>query len=63
MSNLPETQNLILAQTGGWLTIWFNRPEARNALSKELMDELRAVLHAVRDDRAIRGIKTFCVGM
>ena len=56
MSNLPETQNLFLAQTGGWLTIWFNRPEARNALSKDLMDELRAVLHAVRDDRAIRGI-------
>ena len=56
MSNLPETQNLVLEQSGGWLTIWFNRPEARNALSKELMDELRAVLRAVRDDRAIRGI-------
>ncbi|MDP6351849.1 MAG: enoyl-CoA hydratase-related protein [Alphaproteobacteria bacterium] len=68
MSDLPKTDNLILDRQGGWLTIWFNRPEARNALSQELIGELRAVLGAVRDDRAVRGITlrgkggVFCAG-
>lgn len=68
MSNLPNCENLILEQDGGWLTIWLNRPEARNALAKEMTNELRAVLHAVRDDRNVRGITlrgkgtVFCAG-
>lgn len=68
MTALPETKTLLLERDGFWLTIWFNRPEARNALSQELTEELRAVLRAVRDDRAIRGITlrgkggTFCAG-
>lgn len=68
MRKLPETHDLILEETGGWLTIWLNRPEARNALSHDLRRELCAVLGAVRDDRAIRGITlrgkggVFCAG-
>lgn len=68
MAILPETTTLLLERDGAWLTIWFNRPEARNALSQELTAELCAVLRAVRDDRAIRGITlrgkggTFCAG-
>jgi isohexenylglutaconyl-CoA hydratase len=68
MSTLPETNTLVLEREGGWLTVWFNRPEARNALSDELTAELRAVLEAVRDDRAVRGITlrgkggVFCAG-
>ena len=68
MTTLPETENLILERDGGWLTIWFNRPDNRNALSRELTTELKAVLHAVRDDRTIRGITlrgkggVFCAG-
>ena len=68
MSILPQTDNLLLESDEGWLTIWFNRPEARNALSQELTAELRAVMHAVRDDRTIRGITlrgkggVFCAG-
>jgi len=68
MSALPETQTLVLEREGGWLTVWLNRPEARNALSDDLTAELRAVLDAVREDRSIRGITlrgkggVFCAG-
>ncbi|WP_416896333.1 MAG: enoyl-CoA hydratase/isomerase family protein [Minwuia sp.] len=68
MSAIPETKTLILEESDGWLTIWFNRPEARNALSQELTAEFRAVLSAVRDNRSIRGITVrgkggiFCAG-
>lgn len=68
MSGLPETTTLELERDGGWLRIWFNRPEARNALSQELTAELVTVLRAVRDDRSVRGITlrgrggTFCAG-
>lgn len=68
MSNLPSVENLILEEDNGWLTIWFNRPESRNALAKEMTSELRATLSAVRDDRSIRGITlrgkggVFCAG-
>lgn len=68
MANLPATQKLVLEEDDGWLTIWFNSPENRNALSSELTAELRAVLAAVRDDRTVRGITfrgkggVFCAG-
>jgi len=68
MTNLPKTENLLLEQDAGWLTIWFNRPDNRNALSKELTTELKEVLHAVRDNQKIRGITlrgkggVFCAG-
>ena len=68
MTTLPKTENILLENDNGWLTIWFNRPDNRNALSKELTTELKAVLNAVRDDRTIRGITlrgkggVFCAG-
>lgn len=68
MNTLPQTDCLLLECDEGWLTIWFNRPEARNALSQELTAELRAVMNAVRDDRTVRGITlrgkggVFCAG-
>ena len=68
MTDLPETKNLILDLDRGWLTIWFNKPENRNALSKELAAELMDTLIAVRHDRSVRGISlrgkggTFCAG-
>ncbi|MGH6642178.1 MAG: enoyl-CoA hydratase/isomerase family protein [Bradyrhizobium sp.] len=68
MANLPNAKKLILDQRDGWLTIWFNSPENRNALSGELTGELRAVLDAVRDDRTLRGVTfrgkggVFCAG-
>ena len=68
MPNLPSTEYVLTEFDAGWLTIWFNRPEARNALSSELTTDLRAVLNSVRDDRTVRGITlrgkggVFCAG-
>ena len=68
MTNLPKTENILLEQDAGWLTIWFNRPDNRNALSKELTTELKEVLNAVRDKMNIRGVTlrgkggVFCAG-
>lgn len=44
---LPEVDHLILETEGSTLTIWFNRPETRNALSTEMADELAAVFEAL----------------
>jgi isohexenylglutaconyl-CoA hydratase len=56
MTKLPDTTALILEPRGSVLTIWLNRPEARNALSAEMVDELGAVLDAIRADRSLRTI-------
>jgi isohexenylglutaconyl-CoA hydratase len=68
MTNLPKTENLLLELDAGWLTIWFNRPDNRNALSSELSSELIATFDAIRDDRSVRGVVLrgkggiFCAG-
>ena len=68
MSKIPSTENLIIELKNGWLTIWFNRSEKRNAISKELILDLFQILDAVHDDRSVRGITfrgkggTFCAG-
>ena len=54
MNTLPDTQDLILEPSGSVLTIWLNRPHAKNALSGEMVDQLSAVLDAVREDRSLR---------
>jgi isohexenylglutaconyl-CoA hydratase len=68
MVTLPAVTALQLEEKSGWLTIWFNQPENRNALSVELTTDLLNVLAAVRDDRSVRGITlrgrggVFCAG-
>lgn len=68
MSALPDTNDLQLQRDGSVLRIWLNRPAAKNALSAEMVDELHAVLDAVRDDRSIRTLilrgkdGVFCAG-
>jgi isohexenylglutaconyl-CoA hydratase len=68
MTSLPDTQYLILELEGSVLTIWFNRVQAKNALSAEMVEELDAVLDAVRDNRSIRTLVVrgkggiFCAG-
>lgn len=67
-SVLPVTQSLLLEREESVLKIWFNRPEAKNALSAEMTEELNAVLEAVQADRSIRTIVlrgkggVFCAG-
>lgn len=68
LPSLPDCQHFLLERDRDWLTIWFNRPDARNALSHEVSAELGAVAAAVREDRSIRGVtirgkgKVFCAG-
>lgn len=68
MSELPEPEHLLLEREDGWLRIWLNRPEARNALSDAVVQELKAVLDMVANDSSIRGISVrgkgdvFCAG-
>ena len=56
MSTLPDCQTLLLEPHNGVLHITLNRPESRNAMSLQMVTELRAVLAAVRDDRGIRAL-------
>jgi enoyl-CoA hydratase len=55
--------------SAGIATLMLDRPARRNALSAELITELRAALAAARADRAIRvviitgaGDRAFCAG-
>jgi isohexenylglutaconyl-CoA hydratase len=68
MTALPETKDLILEPNGSVLTIWFNRTEAKNSLSAEMVDEIHAVLDAAREDKSLRTLiirgkgDIFCAG-
>jgi len=68
MNDLPSTTAIELEQQGSALRIWLNRPEARNALSDDVVAELKRVLNAVADKRSIRSIVLrgrggiFCAG-
>nr|WP_070959889.1 enoyl-CoA hydratase-related protein [Hyphomonas sp. Mor2] len=68
MTKLPDTTAIELDLEAGWLTLWFNQPDTRNALTTELTTDLMATLEAVLDDRSVRGITLrgrggiFCAG-
>jgi isohexenylglutaconyl-CoA hydratase len=68
MTALPETKDLILDKQGSVLTIWFNRPEAKNSLSTDMVDEIHAVLDAAAQDKSLRTLilrgkgGIFCAG-
>jgi isohexenylglutaconyl-CoA hydratase len=61
-------ETLLLKRTGGCFHVTLNRPEARNALSEEMVDELRAVAIGIAEDPSIRALVlrgaggTFCAG-
>ena len=68
MVKIPQTDSIITNLENSWLTISFNRPEKRNALSRQLIMDIFQILETVRDDRSVRGITfrgqggTFCAG-
>ena len=68
MTHLPDVTALDLDLANGWLTIWFNQPDSRNALSAELVSDMVATFEAVKDARSVRGITlrgrggVFCAG-
>ena len=61
-------KTILLKKENAWLNIWLNRPDSRNALSEEMVSELKSVLIDTRLDEAIRGItiqgkgNMFCAG-
>jgi isohexenylglutaconyl-CoA hydratase len=65
---LPETQALKLERHGAILTVLLNRPESRNAMSQQLVNELGNVFAAIASDLSIRGVVLrgagghFCAG-
>ena len=68
MSTLPVCQTLLLELHNGVLHITLNRSDSRNAMSLQMVGELRAVLTAVHDDRTVRALVIggagghFCAG-
>jgi len=68
MSNLPNCETLLLDRQGSRLYVTINRPEVKNALTAEVVQELSAVVDAVGPDRTIRTLilrgaeGTFCAG-
>ncbi|MGN6606870.1 MAG: crotonase/enoyl-CoA hydratase family protein [Jatrophihabitans sp.] len=65
----PDDQHLLTEQRGGVLIVTMNRPEARNALSRPMLDGLTAAWNRVDSDPSIRcAVLTgaggaFCAGM
>ncbi len=66
MSKTPDTIELI--HDGHWMTIRLNRPERRNAMTRQMTSELTEALQALLEDRSVRGITLrgnggwFCAG-
>ena len=65
---LPDTETLLLERQGHALHITLNRPDARNAMSLQMVNELMAVFDAIESDAAIRAVVLrganghFCAG-
>ncbi len=53
---LPTTETLQLREDGFVLHVTLNRPEARNAMSLQMTQELRAVFTAIADSPSIRAV-------
>jgi isohexenylglutaconyl-CoA hydratase len=68
VNELPPTKTLRLQREGSVLHLWFARPEARNAMSFEMVSEIIACFEAIADDRTIRAVVLrgegghFCAG-
>lgn len=65
---LPDCETLLVSQKNEVLFVTLNRPQCRNAMSLQMVEELMAVFGAVRDNVAIRTIVLrgsdghFCAG-
>lgn len=63
-----ETSHIRLERTGPVLHLWLNRPEARNAMTRQMQREILALFDSIREDRSVRVVvvrgagKTFSAG-
>jgi len=68
MATIPDCETLLVRKEGSRLYVTINRPDVKNALNDQVIQELGAVCDAIQDDRSIRtlvlrGAKgTFCAG-
>ena len=68
MSSETKTDTLILSREAGWMTIRLNQPQIKNALTREMVAELTAVMADLESDRTVRGVtfrgegQSFCAG-
>ena len=68
MTTLPETPNALVELRSGVLHFTFNRPDARNAMSVGLLNDLCNTFDAIAEDRSIRAVVlrgaggNFCAG-
>lgn len=68
MLSLPATKTVLLRVTDAVLEVTLNRPERKNALSVEMVDELTRVFTALGHHSSVRAIvlrgaaHTFCAG-
>lgn len=53
---LPVCETLLLDLNAGVLNITFNRPEKRNAMNDTLVQEMRDVFAAIKDNRSVRAV-------
>ncbi len=66
--DLPRTETITLHRDGGVLHVTLNRPEARNAMSLAMVEELMATFEAVERDESVRALVLrgggghFCAG-
>ena len=68
MDGFPDFETLDMEAANGWLTVWFNSPENRNALTTERARELTSLCEVLAASQAIRGVVfrgrggVFCAG-
>lgn len=68
LAALPPTDTLLLTLDGAVLHVTLNRPALRNAMSEQMVNELRAVFDAIADDLTLRAVVLrgagghFCAG-
>ena len=56
MVKIPQTESIITNLENSWLTISFNRPEKRNALSRQLIMDIFQILETVHDDIMVHAL-------
>ena len=65
---MPVCETLLLRREGAVLHVQLNRPEVRNAMSLQMVDELRQTLQAAESDGQVRVVvlrgsdRHFCAG-